>query len=143
MTALYQKHGLNFAFPENWRLTENQQPGEFVVVELESPTGCIWSASLFPHDADPAHLLRISAAALGEQYEDLEVTDFHGQLESFEATGFDADFYCLDFLVTARTRMFLTPDNVVLIFCQAENRELEQFQDVFDAITLSLLRGCQ
>lgn len=140
MTAIYNKHGIEFLYPENWTHTEENQTGDFVEIALESPAGSIWSVSLFPTTSNPADLLETSAAALRDQYEDLEITEFHGHLETFATLGFDAHFYCLDFLVTAQARCFPVYNYVIHVFCQAENREFDKVKDVFDAITLSLLK---
>lgn len=141
MTAIYNKDGIEFLYPENWKLTEVPQTGDIAEISLESPSGSIWSVSLFPDSAIPAELLESSATALRDQYHDLELTEFHGQLETFATLGFDADFYCLDFLVTAQARTFPVPDYILHVYCQAESREFDSVKDVFDAITLSLLKS--
>ena len=141
MTAIYNKHGIEFLYPENWTLTEEIQSEDIPEITLESPAGSIWSVSLFPGSANPAELLETSAAALRDQYDDLELTEFQGNLDAFATQGFDAHFYCLDFLVTSQARTFPVHDYILHVFCQAESREFDSVNEVFDAITLSLLKS--
>lgn len=141
MTSSYDRQGVHFVYPENWKLSENRDADGFLEVSLESPTGCIWSASLFPAQSDSEELLQSTAGALGEQYDELEITHFEGNVGDFPSNGFNADFYCLDFLVTAQARVFQAANHTIHVFCQAESREFEELRDVFAAITISLLRG--
>ena len=138
MTATYDRHELRFLYPENWSISENEADG-FVEISLESPEGTIWSVSHFPGSSPPGDLIESCASALREQYEDFEKSDFVGEVSGIPATGFDAHFYCLDFLVTAAARVFVLGDKTVLIFSQAESREFDRSRAVLDAITLSLL----
>ena len=139
MTATFEKNGLRFLYPESWKLAEFSEAKEFHEVSLESPDGSIWSVSVFPGEAQQQQLVESCLEALKEQYDDLEAIGFDGEFNGYPATGFDADFYCLDFLVTAQTRTLKHNGKTFSFFCQAESREFEKNQDVFDAITLSLM----
>lgn len=141
MTATFEKHGLRFLYPESWRLAEFSEAEGFHEVSLESPEGSIWSVSVFPAEAQPQQLVESCLQALKQQYNDLEASDFEGEYNGFQATGFDADFYCLDFLVTAQTRTLQHNGKTFSFFCQAESRDFEKNRDVFNAITLSLMNN--
>ncbi|HVW36950.1 MAG TPA: hypothetical protein VHB99_06580, partial [Pirellulales bacterium] len=56
-----------------------------------------------------------------------------------ELLGWDMNFYCLDLTNTAQVRGFGTDEATYLIFCQADDREFEEVEPVFAAITRSLL----
>ncbi|MEM9413757.1 MAG: hypothetical protein AAGA30_21795 [Planctomycetota bacterium] len=140
MTAVFEKHNLNFMYPDNWKLSENPETDEFIEVSLESPGGSIWSVSIFADpEGEPHDLVESCATALSEQYEDFERFEFEGEIAGIPAVGFDSHFYCLDFLVTAQSRALRHEDRLFNIFCQAESREFDKNSDVFQAITLSLL----
>lgn len=141
MTATYDNGQLSFQYPENWKLQENPDTSEFTEIALESPSGCIWSVSLFPADTDPRQLLETTATALREQYEDFESSATDSLIEDQLAPGFRAHFYCLDFLVTAQAQAFKLGSHTIHILAQAESREFDQFEPVFEAITVSLLHG--
>ena len=140
MAATYDQNGLEFLYPENWSLTESDETSDFFEISLESPTGAIWSVSVFPPDSDVGQLLDSCAEALREQYDDFEQFAYSGSLGEFAATGFDGHFYCLDFLVTAGARAFSMEDRTLIVFWQAESREYDSNREVLDAITLSLLQ---
>ena len=139
MTATFEKNGISFLYPESWSVSEYSDAEDFREVSLESPEGSIWSVSIFPTDAAPTELSESCRVALQDQYEDFEFSEFSGEYCGFAAVGFDADFYCLDFLVTAQNRAFQQLDKTYSVFCQAESREFERNRDVFNAITMSML----
>ncbi len=140
MTATYEKNELRFLYPENWSLSESPAD-EFVEISLESPEGAIWSVSQFERESDTGELLESCASALREQYQDFEQVQFVGEIAGHPTTGFDAHFFCLDFLVTAAARVFVVGDKTMLVFCQAESREFDRKRTVLDAITISLLNS--
>ena len=142
MTAIFEKHDLKFMYPDNWSLVENQEAEDFIEVSLESPSGSIWSVSVFDdQENSPEELVESCATALSEQYEDFERFEFQGEIAGVSTVGFDSHFYCLDFLVTAQSRAMRYQNRLMNIFCQAESREFDQNQDVFNAITQSLLKS--
>ena len=115
MTATYQKQDLKFIYPENWKLTQNDDQNLPWEVSLETPSGALLSINVFPADADQAQLVAGISNALSEQYEDAEITPASGPFHGHEATGADAYFYCLDFLVSARVRVIATDQYLSLI----------------------------
>lgn len=141
MTTTFEKNGIRFLYPETWSLTEFGDAEEFQEISLESPEGSIWSVSVFSGDASAEQVIQSCLEALKDQYDDLESFEFSGDYNGFDATGFDADFYCLDFLVTAQTRTLNHGGKIYSFFCQAESREFEKNKDVFNALTLSLLKN--
>ena len=60
-------------------------------------------------------------------------------MDSDAAPSVEANFFCLDFLVTSTLHVVLTERYKMLIWFQAESREFEQLKDVFRAITISML----
>ena len=126
-------------YPESWKLSEYGEAEEFHEISLESPDGSIWSVSIFRDEMPAEELIQSCLAALQEQYSDLESTPFSGDFHGYAASGFDADFYCLDFLVTAQGRTLNFNGKTFSFFCQAESREFEKLKDVFAAITTSLI----
>jgi len=53
--------------------------------------------------------------------------------------GFDLSFYYLDLISTASVRCFRTGRATYAFFCQAEDREFTQIQQVFLAMATSFL----
>ena len=53
MPAIYENHGLHFAYPENWQLMEPEQDPGLVDVTLQTPNGGFWSVQLMPSEVLP------------------------------------------------------------------------------------------
>jgi hypothetical protein len=68
----------------------------------------------------------------------LPVTDEVGDTQT---KGVNVSFFYLDLLVEARIRTLKTPAATLIWHYQAESRELEHMEQVFLAITTSLLQN--
>ncbi len=139
MTAVFDHYGLRFQYPDNWQLRQDISSTDPIEVVLETPAGAFWMLHAFPSDVETETLVKNVVNTLDEQYDSLEVTPITETIAHMQARGFDAFFYCLDFLITAKIRVIETTDFVLLLLCQGESREFEQQNLVFDAITTSLL----
>ncbi len=141
MTATYEKHGLKFLYPENWKLTDGQDVELPYQVEIEAPGGGIWSVNVFPGYVDTDELLADAVQGLQDTYDDVEIDKAKPDFPGYPSQGIDAYFYCLDFMVMARIRVIETePYKLVLLF-QAESRDFDSYHEVFRAITTSLLQS--
>lgn len=141
MTAVYDKLGLKFLYPENWKLIDDSTDSPQVIT-LETPDGSTtWSVHIYPQDTDGDVVLKQTLASLQETYEDLEIAPHIQKLGDLEAKGVEALFYCLDFLIRAQIHIVRTDDYMMLFWSQAEDRDFEKQQLVFQAITISLLQS--
>ncbi len=142
MTSIYDKHGVQFQYPENWALSEDAKewPRE---VSVESPTGAFWSLQIYAPPDDPARLVAGVLQAMQQEYEELEDEPVQEQLQSVVAEGHDMSFFCREFLVSCRTRSFTLHDTTYLLIAQAEDREFDKLEPVFRAMTTSLIRSLQ
>lgn len=141
MTATYEKQDLKFMYPENWTLTQNDDQNLPWEVSLETPSGALFSINVFPAGTDETDLVAGISSALSEQYEDAEITEASGPFHGHDAIGADAYFYCLDFLVSARARVIATGKYVYTFYYQAESREFDTNEQVFQAIAVSVLQN--
>lgn len=142
--TVYDKHNLQFMYPENWELQEQvaEESGSPIEVSLESPAGCLWVMIAFSPNLGPDDVLQEVIQGLQQQYEDFEFTaQPQTEMAGHPVIGGDADFYCLDFLVTALIQVIQTPDYVFCILSQAESRDFDQMKPVFQAITISLVQS--
>jgi hypothetical protein len=141
MTAVYDKLGLKFLYPENWKLIDDSIDSPQVIT-LETPDGSTtWSVHVYPAETDGDQVLRETLDSLQQTYEDLEISPHSIQLGEWEATGVEAIFYCLDFLIRAQLHLLRTSDHLLLFWTQAEDRDFEKQQIVFHAIAISLLQS--
>lgn len=142
MTAVYDKLGLKFLYPENWRLIDESDSEAPHVITLETPDGsCTWAVHVYPHQTDCDAVLKEVLASLQETYEDLEVAPSTVEFGDVEGTGVEALFYCLDFLIRAELQIVETAEHVLLFWAQAEDRVFDEQNMVFKAISISLLRS--
>lgn len=141
MSGHYQKFGLNFLYPENWELIDADDSERPFDLALHSPHGAMMSLTFFDPQEDSAEVLRTYLDSLQEQYEDLELTPASDEIAGIAGQGVDGWFYCLDFLVTAKIRLYQTPEYQVVILAQAESRAFDSSEPVFAAIKTSLLRN--
>jgi len=137
----FDKLGISFRYPDNWTLDEEDALAGRRSVTVYSPGGAFWSVTLHPPSADPARLAMAAVDAMREEYPEIEVEEIREALAGREMIGYDLNFYCLDLTNTARVRCLRTERTTYTIFCQAEDREYEQIQAVFQAMTTSLLSG--
>jgi hypothetical protein len=140
MTATYEKIGLKFLYPENWKLTDETEGGLPSSISLESPDGGgLWSVHVYELDADPDEILKETIITLQETYPDLEITPIKSNFDPHPSTAVETLFYCLDFLVLVRLQVVKTSDYQLLFWFQAEDREFEKQELVFNAMTISTL----
>ncbi|MGE0758331.1 MAG: hypothetical protein AB7O38_14985 [Pirellulaceae bacterium] len=141
MSAVFEKGGIRFQYPENWSIAEEDFIELPQTVSLQVPQGGLWSLTVYEPNADPTTLLRETLDQMRKEYADLESSTIVEQLEGVSATGHEMYFYCLDFLVCARSLALRTRQGkVLLLLWQAEDRDFATYEPVFRAITVSLLR---
>lgn len=144
MPANYNRYGISFQYPENWELTEEEMeelPEENHSVTVYSPGGAFWTVTIHPPRSDPAKLAAAAVKAMKDEYEQVEVEDARETTLEKELIGHDFNFIYLDLINTAQIRTLRGPTGTFTIFCQAEDREFAVLEKVFQAMTLSLLRG--
>lgn len=141
MPARYEKLGICFEYPENWTLDEKEALEGQESVTVYSPGGGFWSITLHPPDVNPQELVDAALVAMRQVYQDLDAEPVIEQVGPLEMVGCDMNFYCLDLTNTAMVRGFSTPLATLLVFFEAEDREFEQIEPVFRAMTRSLLQS--
>jgi hypothetical protein len=141
MPAVFDKLGIRFTYPENWRVDESEALGGECSVTVYSPGGSFWAVSLHAPETDPRNLVKAAVKALRETYQDLDDEPLTEEIAGHELAGSDVNFYCLDLTNTALVRSFHTPRFNGLVLCQADDREFAEIEPVFRAMTQSLLLG--
>ena len=139
MSASYENFGIRFLYPDNWAVTDEQVDDWPRSVSVQSPSGAYWELQLYPSRMNPSRLTKEVLQAMKEVYADIESKAVSEDLWTVTATGYDLDFFCLDFLVTSRIRCFWVGSRTCLLTCQAESRVFDRQQPVFAAITKSFL----
>jgi hypothetical protein len=141
MTAKYDRDGISFQYPDNWAFEEDPKTGFPRTVSVTSEDGAFWSATLYLQDQPLKQLQHQYIETLEQEYEEVEIDDVEFPLgdETIRAT--DLQFYCLDFLVHSRLIATQVGRHQALIAWQAEDRDFDKLEPVFQAITFSLFQG--
>jgi hypothetical protein len=138
--ASYHKLGINFQYPENWTLDEGEALEGARSVSVYSPGGAFWSVMVHPRSQAPQELVDTALATMKEVYDELDAEAVEETIGEVELVGCDINFYCLDLTNTAAVRSGRTPHATLVILWQADDRELNEVEAVFQAITRSLLQ---
>ena len=139
MPQVYQHFGVRFQYPDNWTLDEEEAVAGNRSVAVYSPEGGFWSVAVHPPKTPRQPLLDTALAAMREEYDNLDAEQVTEIVAGHKLTGYDFNFYCLDLTNTAQVRTIDLPEAVLLVFCQAEDREYAEIGPVFEAMTRSLL----
>jgi hypothetical protein len=139
MAAIFDKLGIRFLYPENWQLDESEALAGNQLVSVYSPGGSFWSVMIHPPSAAPAKLAAAALKAMRQQYDELDSEEVRETVGGHDLVGYDMNFYCLDLTNTAQVRSYRTPDAAYVVFCQADDREFAEIEEVFRAITISLI----
>ena len=143
MTANYANLGVQFLYPENWQIMDEDAVSWPRTVSLQSPSGGVWSLVVYPSDdKHPTDLTAEVLSTMQKEYEGLESLEVCEQFGSVSTNGYDMCFYCLDYVVSARALGVCLGNQTLLMIWQAEDREFERLEQVFRAITTSLLQDC-
>lgn len=145
MTAKYDKLGLEFLYPENWKLIDDVSESPQVIT-LETPDGSTtWSVHLYPRETDMDLVLKEAIDSLQQTYEDIEFSpcenSFGDAFGDTRDSGVEALFYCLDFLIRVELQIVNTAERCLMFWNQAEDREYDKQKLVFKAIAISLLQS--
>jgi hypothetical protein len=140
MPAHFHRSNLNFLYPENWTLDEDDASGDLSVT-IYSPGGGFWSVAVHHGSIGPLNLANTALEAMKKEYNDLEVQQVDETIADRKLTGYDLNFFLFDFTNTAQIRSLKCNNAIYVILCQAEDSEFEQIHRVFQAITISMLNG--
>lgn len=140
MPAIYQNLGVNLLYPENWSITDEDDVDWPRSVTLQSPETGFWSLHVYPPDQEVKPVVKELVAAIQNEFTDIEVLPAKETFGETNTTGVDLAFFYLDLLVEAKIRCLRTPSSVLIWLYQAESREFEAIEPVFQAITVSMLK---
>jgi hypothetical protein len=118
ITRIYEGHGVRFEYPSDWDLEESDE-GEASTVEVQAPGGLAFALVRSDESGpDPATVADEVLEAMREEYPELDVTPAMETIAGHHATGYDIEFFSLDFTNGAAIRCFRTPVRTVLAFGQ-------------------------
>lgn len=137
MSRHFQADGVSFLYPDNWRLDREESADGWTVL-LQSPGTAFVTLTA---DRSGAGREEIAAAALTALQADYPALEAQAQIETLAgqmAVGHDIQFFSLDLTNTCWTRAFESELGVVLVLCQTNDLEWEEYGPVLRAICASL-----
>lgn len=135
----YDRSGIQFMYPDNWKVVDEQLDGFPRSVTVQSPSGAFWSLDIHPFSVRSEDLINEMVQAIADEYDDVESEPVEETVEEYDATGADLYWSCLDFVIKARLRSFKNGHATYVTLYQAEDRDFDEFEAVFRAMTHSLL----
>lgn len=145
MPRVYDHAGLRFDYPDNWEVEESdprvRNAETEYTVTVYTPGGSFWSVVRQEGVTDATELAEAAAQVLREEYADLDGEDVDETIAGHRVIGQDLHFIFLDLTNTAQIRCVPTSRGMLLIHTQADDREFDDIEPVFQAMTTSLLRS--
>jgi len=139
MPAEYRANGISFAYPENWHLEETEMGQGEWTIHLSSPGGAFWMVTVSPANTSPKSLAKKALDALQSEYARVDYTAVKRIIGKYHLVGFEMNFIYFDLVNTALILSFSTGDRTYAVYWQADDRQLDICEDVFEAITFTLL----
>ncbi len=139
MPAQFDSFGVRFLYPDNWTVGERTEEEGDDGVTLDVPGGGFVSVEKTQINAvDKAidEIVRVIAA----EYEDLERESVSRDVLPAETQVTDLRFYYLDLVIISRIVVLTAPTisigdgEVLMVQIQAESRDFDKNESVFDAI---------
>jgi hypothetical protein len=140
MPAVYENFGVRFLYPENWTVTDEEDGDWPHSVTLQSQETGFWSLHVYPAGQELKPVVKELIAAIQAEFNDIEVLPAKETFGDTPTTGVDLAFFYLDLLVEAKIRCLRTPSLTLVWLYQAESREFESVEPVFQAIAVSMLQ---
>jgi hypothetical protein len=137
-TRIYEGHGVRFAYPSDWELEETDE-GEAATVEVQAPGGLAFALVRADEAGpDPASVADEVLEAMRQEYPELDVSPAMETIAGHHATGYDVEFFSLDFTNAATIRCFRTSDRTVLVFGQWSDIGGEDLPDLVGEVFRSV-----
>jgi hypothetical protein len=137
MSPQYQTDGISFRYPANWRLDREESEDGWTVL-LQSPGTAFLMLTCEGSGAGAEEVAAAALAALQAEYPALEAQPQVDTLAGQMAIGHDIQFFTLDLTNTCWTRSISSDAGTVLILCQCNDLELDEYEPVLRAICTSL-----
>lgn len=137
MSKQYQEEGISFRYPDDWRLDREESADGWTVL-LQSPGTAFLTLTYDRRGASAEEMAQTALEALRGDYPNLDASPQVEALAGQLAIGHDIEFISLDLTNTCWTRSFHSAAGTVLLLCQANDLELEEYEPILRAICASL-----
>lgn len=140
MPAQYEHLGIRFYYPENWSLVDERVGDWPHSVTVQNEETSFFSLHVYPANQDMGPIIDTVIESIRAEYPELEILEAKEKVGDVPAQGVDVCFFFLDLLVEAKIRAVQTPTYTLVWHYQAESREFDKMEPVFQAIATSLMQ---
>lgn len=140
MTKVYKGLGVEFSYPDQWKLDLSEEK-TVKSVSVLGPGGSFWSIARRPRDTNLSRMVQEVVETMKSLYEDLDAEPTSETIQDVQLIGYDLNFIYLDLTNTARVRAFSTRQGTYLIMCQAEDRDWPHVEEAFYLLSASALKS--
>jgi hypothetical protein len=138
MPECYQGIGISMLYPENWKLEEEPMNQ---AVSLESPEGAFMVITRLGAEQNPTAALSDALSTMNAEYEEIEAEPLAREIASITLIGQMLRFVYLDLIIASQVLTVSAPTDHYLIQIQAEDRQYDKLQPVFDALLTSMCQS--
>jgi hypothetical protein len=137
MSQEYENDGVSFRYPDDWQLDREESEDGWTVL-LQSPGTAFMTLTCDHTGASTEEIASAALTALQTEYPALEAQPQVDTLAGQMAVGHEIQFFSLDLTNTCWTRSIHSPSGVLLVLCQANDLELDEYEPVLRGICASL-----
>jgi hypothetical protein len=137
MSRQFQDDGISFRYPESWKMEREESEDGWTVL-LQSPGTAFMTLTCDNSGASAEEVAEATLEALRADYPALDAQPKVDTLAGQMAVGHDIQFFSLDLTNTCWTRSIYSEPGTVLVLCQTNDLELEEFEPVLRAICASI-----
>ncbi len=135
----YSCDQFSFRYPGYWEI-EEQKTEDGLTVTVFTDDGSFWMLTLMEGAVDSVEMLESAVAAFSEEYQQVDVYERkdhpeHGWIRQ------ELEFECSDFFAMVILQAIQLPDFSLLLLMQGQDQEIENYRDIFDAMTATLIQG--
>jgi len=135
----FEKHGVQFVYPEVWELEEEELAEDNVVILTVSGDGtCFWSLHILYDTPPPPQVVDTCIEAFREEYDDADATPVEQHFAGMPAYARDVEFSCYELMNTASLQSVRTSDFTLLGLWQGADHELEEYRTILEVMTNSV-----
>lgn len=137
MSQEFNRDGLSFTYPDDWRLELTPEANGWTAT-IQSPGTAFAVVQLDSSLPQPRDVVTQALEALREDYPTLEAEPTMATLAGELAIGHDIEFFSMDMLNTCWTRSFDGLAGTIFILCQASGVDQEDYLPLLHALLGSL-----
>jgi hypothetical protein len=139
MPASFDSFDIKFLYPDNWSLVDRAAGEENEGVTLELPSGGFFSIEREAEGQLADELIEELASSFENEYGEVEREDLSLESQDDIERAVEFRFYYLDLLIISRMLILNRREKTYVIQMQAESRDFESNEMVFNAILKQLV----